>query len=103
MERASLRKQCASSRAAGGTFAATNPDCSERCIKEGAPAAFISEQAKAVFTLKNFPSILDELGYHVEVQARVDESAKTIEILSVKQLGFDGAACARPKKKSAAK
>jgi hypothetical protein len=89
--------KCASSRAANGTFTATNPECAKSCLKGGAAPAFISEQAKAVFTVKNFPAIVEQLGFHVEVQAIVDEAARTITIQKVKQLGYDGAACERKK------
>ena len=91
--------KCASARAASGTFTATNPDCAKTCLESGVMPAFISEQAKAVFTLKGGPSIIDQLGFHVEVEATVDQDAHTIEIHKIKQLGYDGAACARPKKK----
>ncbi|MGD0361180.1 MAG: hypothetical protein ABSC93_09950 [Bryobacteraceae bacterium] len=89
--------KCASARAANGTFTSTNPECAKTCIKEGAAPAFISEQAKAVFTLKDSPSVIDQLGYHVEVQATVDDAARTITIRKIKQLGYDGAACQRRK------
>jgi hypothetical protein len=86
---------------AGGKLGPTNPDCSKTCIEKGIAAVFISEQAKAMFTVKDYPSVIDQLGYHVEVQARVNEAAKTIEIQSLKQLGWDGAACSRPRKTTA--
>jgi hypothetical protein len=91
--------KCATARAASGTFTATNPDCAKTCIESGAPPAFISEQAKAVYTVKDSPSIIEQLGFHVEVEATVDDPAHTIVIQKIKQLGYDGAACARPKKK----
>lgn len=87
--------KCATSRAANGTFTATNPECAKTCLKSGAAPAFISEQARAVFVVKNSPAIVEQLGYHVEVQAAVDEAAKTITIRKIKQLGYDGAACER--------
>ena len=90
--------KCASSRAASGTFTATNPECAKNCLKAGAAPAFISEQAKAVFTVKDSPSVVEQLGFHVEVQATVDEAARTITIQKVKQLGYDGAACERQKR-----
>lgn len=89
---------CASARAAAGTFTATNPECARTCIQKGAAGVFISEQAKAVFTVTGYSSLLEDLGYHVEIQARLDESAKSLKILSLKRLAEDGAACGRPKK-----
>jgi hypothetical protein len=94
--------QCASARAASGTFSATNPECAKTCIEKGGAPVFISEEAKAIFRVKDYPSdhpsVVEDLGYHVEVTAAVDEGAKTISIRSVKRLAYEGAACARPKK-----
>jgi len=88
---------CAAGRVASGKISATNPDCAKQCIEKGIAPVFISEQAKAMFTVKDRDVIAD-LGYHVEVQARLDEAAKTIEIQKVTQLGEAGVACARPRK-----
>jgi hypothetical protein len=92
--------KCASARAVAGTFTATNPDCAKSCIKTGISPVFVSEQAKALFIVKDFPSIFDDLGFHVEVQATVNEAARTITIQKVKRLEYEGAACERPKKPS---
>jgi hypothetical protein len=89
---------CASGRVASGIIAATNPDCAKQCIAKGAAPVFISEQAKALFQVKAYPKLVDDLGYHVEVQAKVDTEAKTIEILQVKRLEYQGASCGRPPK-----
>ena len=93
---------CASARAASGTFSATNPECARKCIENGAAPVFISEQAKAVFKVKDYPSVIDDLGYQVEVTATLDEVAKTISIQKVKRLSsYQGPACMRPKKPTA--
>jgi hypothetical protein len=70
----------------------------KRCIERGAAPVFISEQAKGIFKVKDYPGIIDDLGYHVEIAAMVDESAKTISVQKVKRLSYEGATCARPKK-----
>lgn len=76
-----------------------NPDCAETCIQKGEPPAFISEQAKAIFRVKDSRSVLDDLGYRVEVRASVDEAAGTVVIHSVKHISdYQGPACARPRK-----
>jgi hypothetical protein len=89
---------CHEARATSGNVTAPNPDCSRTCIQKGAAAVFVSQDAKAIFTVKDYPGVLDDLGYRVEVQARVDEAAKTIEILKVNHLESYSASCARPKK-----
>ena len=87
--------RCASAR---GIIGPTNPDCARTCIEKGAAPAFISEQAKAVFQVKDYPALIGDLGYHVEIDARVDESARTIAVVKVTRLEYQGPACARPRK-----
>jgi hypothetical protein len=90
--------KCAAPRAAAGVFTITNPDCAKSCLEKGAAPVFISEQAKAIFQVKDYSSIIDDLGYRLEIQGAVDEAAKTIAIRNVKRLAYQGAACARPRK-----
>jgi len=77
---------CATGRANSGNFTPTSPECAKKCIKDGTPAVFISETAKAIFIVQDYPDVLDDLGYRIEIQARVNESAKTIQIDKVKRL-----------------
>ena len=91
-------QQCASARASSGAFTATNPDCARACIEKGVAPAFISEQAKAVYLVKGYDHVIDDLGYHVEIQGAVDEAAKTVAIRKVTRLEYQGASCARPRK-----
>jgi len=93
--------QCALARAASGIFTATNPDCARRCIEKGAAPVFISEQAKAVFTVKDYPGVIADLGYRLEVVATVDEAAKTLSIKKVTRVSEAGPACALPRKSAA--
>jgi len=86
---------CAASRAKAGIFTETNPDCAEQSIRKGQPAVFISEQAKAIFLVKDYPSVIDDLGYHLEVQARVSADSKSLTIVSLKRLEYQGMACSR--------
>jgi hypothetical protein len=88
---------CASGRAASGTFTATNPDCAKSCIEKGARAVFISEQAKALLKVNGYAGVLDDLGWHLEIQGAVNAAGDEIEITNVKRLDYTGAACSRPK------
>jgi hypothetical protein len=90
-------EQCASARAASGTFTKTNPECARTCILKGSGAVFVSQQEKALFRVQG-SSILEHLGYRVEVQAKVDDTAKTITIQKVTQLEYEGPSCGRPQK-----
>ena len=76
-----------------------NPDCVKKCIEQGWAADFISENAKAIYKVKGYTGVLEDLIYHVEVQGRVDEATKTIEVVKVKQLEVVPASCGRSTKK----
>jgi hypothetical protein len=91
-------RQCASARAASGTFTPTNPDCARKCIENGAEPVFISEQAKAIYKVKDYPSAVDDLGWRLEITGTVDESAKTISVTGVKRLSPVVLSCGRTKK-----
>jgi hypothetical protein len=91
-------RQCATPRVSRGVIGPNNPDCVKRCIDEGVTPVFISEQAKALFEVKDYPAVKDDVGYHVELTGIVDETAKSISVRSVKRLSDTGALCGLPKK-----
>jgi hypothetical protein len=88
--------ECAAPRVAKGIIAPNNPDCVKRCLEKGVAPVFISEQAKAMLAVKDYPSVADDLGYHLEVTGTVDKAAKSISVKSVKRLSSGGAFCALP-------
>ncbi|HTS65035.1 MAG TPA: hypothetical protein VMH28_23590 [Candidatus Acidoferrales bacterium] len=91
---------CAGARLTAPVLTQTNPDCARKCLEKGAAPVFISEQARAIFKVQDYRSVADDLGYHLEVTATIDEGAKTISIESVKRISdYQGPSCARPKKK----
>jgi hypothetical protein len=94
--------QCATSRVAKGIIAPNNPDCVKKCLNEGATPVFISEQAKALFEVRDHPSVLADVGFYVEVVGTVDKSGKALSITSVKRLEEQGPTCQLPKKKPTA-
>ena len=93
--------KCHESVAAGVKVSAPNPDCSKDCLEKGAPAIFLSQQTNAIYHVKGYSGVIDDLGYRLEVQAKVDEAARTITIQSVQRLEYAGAACSRPRKTAA--
>jgi hypothetical protein len=93
--------QCALPRAAKGIIAPNNPGCVKKCLREGATAVFISEQAKAAFEVRDYPSVAADVGWHVEVTGTVDETGKLIAISSVKRLSEHFPSCALPRKPGA--
>ncbi|HLH19371.1 MAG TPA: hypothetical protein VKX45_19270 [Bryobacteraceae bacterium] len=90
-------ERCAPARLKAAKLGPTNPDCSAECIRKGAAAVFLSE-SREILRVVDYPGVLDDLGFHVEVTGAFDPAAKTIRVSSVKQLSWDGAACSRPKK-----
>jgi hypothetical protein len=90
-------KQCA--RVVPGEFPRPNGTaCVKKCLDEGATAVFISEQARAIYEVRGFPSVKDNVGYYLEVSAEVDEKVKTISVKSAKRLSEVTAACLIPRK-----
>ena len=91
---------CARGRLSAPVLTQTNPECARQCIEKGAVAVFISEQAHAIYKVTNYAGVVDDLGYHLELTAKVDETEKTISVQAVKRISeYHGAACARPRKK----
>jgi hypothetical protein len=72
--------------------------CVKKCLDEGAQPVFISEQARAIYEVRRFPSVKDKVGYYLEISAQVDETAKTLSVKSVKRLSEVTAACLIPRK-----
>lgn len=73
--------------------------CVRKCLSEGTPAVFISEQAKDIFDVKDYPSVKDDVGYRIELTGVVDVAAKSVSVTSVKRLSEVVNTCALPKKK----
>ena len=73
--------------------------CVKKCLSEGAALVFISEQAKAVFEVRDRPAAKDHAGYYVELTGTVNRAAKTISVQSVKRLSEVTQMCLIPKKR----
>ena len=72
--------------------------CVKKCLDDGSPAVFISEQAKAVYEVRDYPSVKNDVGYYLEIVGEVDENAKTVSVKSVKRLSEVTAMCLLPRK-----
>ena len=72
--------------------------CVKRCLDEGSPAVFISEQARAIYEVRGYPAVKDDVGYHLEITGEVDEKTKTVAIKTVKRLSEVTAMCLVPRK-----
>jgi hypothetical protein len=72
----------------------------KRCLDDGEVSVFVSEEAKALFEVKDYPMVRDDVGYRVEVTGIMDETTKTITVTSVKRLEAVPIMCGRPVKKT---
>ncbi|MGH9160191.1 MAG: hypothetical protein ACRD2X_09425 [Vicinamibacteraceae bacterium] len=90
--------QCAKPRIERGDVGPNNPDCVKRCLKDGVTPVFISEQAKALFEVRDYPSVHTDVGYHIELTGTLDERGKAISVRSVRRLKYVGALCALARK-----
>ena len=91
-------QRCARTPAAGETVKPNGTECVKQCLLKGTPAMFLSEQANAVFAVRDYPTVRDDVGYYVEVTGVVDTETKSISVRSVKRLAEVGSMCALPKK-----
>jgi hypothetical protein len=67
--------------------------CVKNCLDEGSPAVFISEQAKAVYEVRDYASAKDNVGYYLRITGEVDEKAKTVSVKWVTRLSEVTAMC----------
>ena len=88
-------EKCTASRVANGDIRPSNPDCARQCIDKGSEPVFISEEGKQLLKVRNYPSVKDALGYHLEVTGKIDQASKTIAIETVTRLEAAGASCSR--------
>jgi hypothetical protein len=85
-------------RVTDGDVRPNNPECVRRCLNEGAKAVFLSEQEKAIFEVRDYPTVKDDVGYRLEVTGVVDDSTRTISVKSVTRLSKVTAMCLLPKR-----
>jgi hypothetical protein len=89
---------CAAAKIKSGNITPNGTVCVKKCLGEGATAVFISEQAKNMYTVTDHPSLMEDVGYRLELTGVVDEKAKTISVRSVKRLSEVVQMCALKKK-----
>ena len=90
-------EKCTASRVAKGDLRPSNPGCARECIDKGSEGVFISEQRNELLKVRNYTSVKEDLGYHIEVTGKIDPTSKTISIETVRRLEYEGASCSRPR------
>jgi hypothetical protein len=92
-------KQCAPAKLKSEDVTPNGTVCVKKCLDEGAAPVFVNPKTRAMYDVKDHPSVKDDVGYYLEVTGVVDEEAKTISVSSVKRLGDVVQMCARPARK----
>ena len=90
---------CTRERVQAGNVEPNNPECAKRCVKEGSPLGFIDQRAKTFTVVSDPETVINDIGYRVEIAARMTPDNK-LEVQSVKHLSEINAVCGRrPRKK----
>jgi hypothetical protein len=63
-------ERCTAGRIAKGDISPSNPVCAKQCIDRGSEAVFVSEQGKELLKIRNYASVIENLGYHLEVTGK---------------------------------
>ena len=92
-------KGCAQAKVKAEDVTPNGTVCVKKCLDEGAEAVFVHPASRTAFALKNYPTLREDVGYHLELTGVLDEREKTIAVRSVKRLDAIVNVCALPKKK----
>lgn len=90
-------KGCAAAKIASGDITPNGTICVRKCLDDGAPAVFVDQKAGRMYDVAGYAGVKDDVGFYLEVDATVDEAAKTISIRSTKRLGDVIQMCGRKK------
>ena len=92
-------KGCAAAKLKSEEVTPNGTACVKKCLEEGATPVFVDPKARAIYDVKDHPSVKDDVGYYLELTGVVDAEARTISVTAVKRLGDVVQMCARPAKK----
>jgi hypothetical protein len=90
---------CAAAKLKADEITPNGTACVKKCLEDGAAAVFVDPKARAMYQVKDYPTVKDDVGYYLEVKGVLDANARTISVRSVKHLGDVVQMCARPPKK----
>ena len=93
-------KGCAQSQVNGPDEPRPNlTTCVKKCLDEGATPVFVDPKSRTLYQLKDYPTLREDVGYHLEITGVLDVDSKTIAVKSVKRTGEVVNTCALPKKR----
>ncbi len=90
-------KGCAASKIASRDITPNGTICVKKCLDDGATPVFVDQKAGRMYDVVGYAEVKDDVGFYLEVDATVDENAKTITIRSAKRLGDVIQMCGRKK------
>jgi hypothetical protein len=90
---------CAAAKLKADEITPNGTACVKKCLEDGAAAVFVDPKARAMYQVKDYPTVKNDVGYYLEVKGVLDANARTISVRSVKHLGDVVQMCARPPKK----
>ena len=90
---------CAQSKVKAEEVTPNGTACVKKCLVDGAEAVFVHPASRTLYALTDYPTLRDDVGFHLEVTGVVDEKAKTIAVRSVKRLDEIVNVCTLPKRK----
>jgi hypothetical protein len=90
---------CAGTKLAADKVTPNGTVCVKKCLDEGATPVFVDAKARAMYRVKDYPGVKDDVGFYLELTGVIDANAGTISVRSVKHLGDVMQMCARPAKK----
>jgi hypothetical protein len=90
-------KGCAAAKIASGDIAPNGTICVRKCLDDGATAVFVDQKAGRMYEVTGYSGVKEDVGFYLEVDATVDETAETISIRSTKRLRDVIQMCGRKK------
>lgn len=73
-------KGCAAAKIASADITPNGTTCVKKSPDDGAAAVFVDQKAGRMYEVVGYAAVKDDVGFYLEVDATLDETAKTITI-----------------------
>ncbi len=90
---------CAQAKVKAEEVTPNGTTCVKKCLDGKAEAVFVHPDSRTLYALRNYATLREDVGYHLELTGDVDEKTKTITVQSARRLDEIVNVCALPKKK----
>lgn len=92
-------KGCAQAKVNAEAVTPNGTTCVKKCLDDGAEAVFVHPDSRTLYAVRNYTTLREDVGYHLELTGEIDEKTKTITVQSARRLEEIVNVCAIPKKK----